>query len=367
MTERRDTAFQPLDDETRLKRALEHAAEILDEDLGSTQADALRGCGDDFLAGVCLDCGHGSDEPDGIQITCGFRICPECGQERQAELYARYADAIGDVLDDPVRFLTLTVPNVSTLSRDDVDRLKDAWRSFRRRQITRDDLAEVDDGWLWASAQIDRGMSPTWGDVWTAGVYAIEASWNVATGWNLHMHVICQGRYAPQAAISYAWREVTGAQVVDVRNVDRTGDAVAELVKYVAKRPETERSQVTYELAGEKLAELQTATYRMPLIQVWGDAHPNAPGPSITAADDDRDGPVCPECGSDRFYLQISDPELYDIALRVAGNQDRPPPNNADQAALDDDEFEPRREGGDEPGPLYPDGPGRAPYRGGRP
>lgn len=55
-------------------------------------------------------------------------------------------------------------------------------------------------------------------------------------GWP-HAHLLLQAPFVPQAWLSAAWDELTGARVVDIRAVHTTQQVTSYLAKYLAKDP----------------------------------------------------------------------------------------------------------------------------------
>jgi hypothetical protein len=54
--------------------------------------------------------------------------------------------------------------------------------------------------------------------------------------WHPHLHIVTEGTYIEQKALSRAWHEVTGdSSIVDIRRVADSGDVSRYVCKYVTK------------------------------------------------------------------------------------------------------------------------------------
>ena len=113
-------------------------------------------------------------------------------------------------MQGPLRFVTLTLKNDPDLERA-VCRIRKGFTRLRHRK-------------LWSSRV-------------STAAYALETTYNRSTrDWHVHLHMVCEGRFLPQAELSAEWLAVTGdSYVVDVRAVTSAGEAVKELVKYTLK------------------------------------------------------------------------------------------------------------------------------------
>lgn len=119
-----------------------------------------------------------------------------------------------------------------------------------------------------------------------AGLYGVDAKQCEDGSVNVHLHVLTDCPYVPQAALSAAWDDLTAAPVVDVRRIEDRGegdriDALLETVGYAAKPPEYE----TVEAA----VEYQKALGGSKLIQPFGAVHGNVPESEAAL--------LCADCG----------------------------------------------------------------------
>jgi hypothetical protein len=85
----------------------------------------------------------------------------------------------------------------------------------------------------WSTLRRRKDIKP----LFEGGVCVLETKVSDKDGlWHVHLHIIAEGLFVEQRALSTAWHEVTGdSSVVDVRRVEGDGKAVAYLCKYVSK------------------------------------------------------------------------------------------------------------------------------------
>lgn len=140
---------------------------------------------------------------------CRQRMCPTCQQRRGREMTARVA-AIAGTMNAP-RFVTLTLKSSRDTLKGQLDRLYEAFRDLRRRGF--------------------------WKAHVTAGVAVAEVTRNADTDeWHPHLHILVDGSFMPQAALSREWADVTaGSMIVDIRAVHDRRNAARYIAAYVAK------------------------------------------------------------------------------------------------------------------------------------
>jgi hypothetical protein len=134
------------------------------------------------------------------------RTCRGIWIEETAPLLLRVIGA----MRGPLRFVTLTLRNDRDLDQA-VHRIRKAFTRLRHRRF--------------------------WSSRVSSAAYAIETTYNRDTGeWHVHLHLVCEGRFIPQAELSAEWLAVTGdSYIVDVRAVTSPREGVKELVKYTLK------------------------------------------------------------------------------------------------------------------------------------
>lgn len=140
---------------------------------------------------------------------CRDRLCPLCNSRRSDEIARKVTAMVQS--GATCRFLTLTLRSSDAPLREQLDHLTEAWRRLRQRD--------------------------SWKHHVRAAVGTIEVTWNESTArWHPHLHIIFDGRYWEQSAISREWCEVTnGSSIVDVRAVPDRRKTVRYIAKYAAK------------------------------------------------------------------------------------------------------------------------------------
>jgi len=283
-------ALEREDGERREKvlRLIEHGA------LGEAQRLAL--CGRQSVQLECPDglaggCGH---EENYVPISCGSRLCPDCMNSQIGKKVERYGRVI-EKWRDPT-FYTLTMENVGD-AETGTDAVVGAFGRLRRRRI-----APNGDGWHWHQ---ERGDKPATGwksrllrngkhdlvrhlqkqyieqgrqipvkELLKGGIYAIDVKQKGPDDWNVHLHVLADAHWIPQAALSDVWADLTGDPVVDVRRIYGRGDggvegALLETVGYACKAPEFE--------SVEDAVEYMQAMKDRRFVQSFGATHGNVP------------------------------------------------------------------------------------------
>lgn len=119
----------------------------------------------------CLSCQNG----EAVTYWCRKRDCVRCGKLRQYRLIEVYSKALEEYAGKRWRFLTLTLPRKYMSLKRGINILTPVWQKVRRRK--------------------------EWQDHIDGGITSIEAVPS-SEGWNLHLHILCWGKYWPQANIS---------------------------------------------------------------------------------------------------------------------------------------------------------------------
>lgn len=139
---------------------------------------------------------------------CHSRWCLPCNRARSFRIAENLRTQL---VQQPHRFLTLTLRASSQPLSQQLDRLYDCFRQLRRQ--------------------------PLWKRCVTGGAAVLEVkrSWH-ANHWHPHLHVVCEGKYMPQADISADWYRIThDSFVVDIRFLRNTNDVAHYVTKYVTK------------------------------------------------------------------------------------------------------------------------------------
>lgn len=257
----------------------------------------------DGLAGGC-----GSTD-NYVPISCDSRLCPDCGGKRQGQAVGRFSDAV-ESWENPtmLRFgLDRRVEPTEEAISAAVDELREAFGKLRRRVIPvegrhqatesgevkqwvwkRDGGAPADHYWKsallgagrhdlarrWQKRYVEQGRGIPADEVFRSGFYGIDVKQGEDGSVYVHVHVLADLPYVPQAALAALWDDLTGAPVVDVRRVEERGErdetgALMEVVGYAAKPPEYESAETAVAYA--------TALKGSKLIQPFGELHGNTP------------------------------------------------------------------------------------------
>lgn len=337
-------ALLETEDDDRRERALAlieagepaHAARYL---LCGEQSVQLQ-CPDDFGAGGC---GH---EHNYVPITCDSRMCRDCMKRRMGQLVNQYTGVVRQWADPT--FLTLTIPNVSDPVKG-VEGMKGSFGRFRRRVVPTAGT-QGEKAWCWSvgtepggrpaspwksrllergkddlvrrlqSKYVSEGRGIPMDELLKGGLYAVDVKQKGPEEYNVHLHVLADAHFIPQAALSSVWEDVTGAAVVDVRRIyDRGAEslksAIMETVAYATKPAEFEN----VEDEAEYVAEMKGSR----LVQPFGSLH----GEGVTFEVD----LCCSRCGeTPRWwnYQGVVREHRDNMELAGGGDGDRPPPES---------------------------------------
>lgn len=159
-------------------------------------------------AGLALQVNQDGTELRWVCDRCKDRMCVVCCGERSAAFAERLAQHIAGKW---TRFITLTLRHSNTPLAAQLDRLYRSFVALRRRK----DL----------------------GATFRGGAAFLEVKLSRDNGqWHPHLHIIAEGCFVDQKALSFAWHEVTGdSSIVDVRKVSDAGDISRYVCKYVTK------------------------------------------------------------------------------------------------------------------------------------
>jgi Replication protein len=159
-------------------------------------------------AGLALQVSKDGTDMRWVCDRCKDRLCTACCSERSAAFAERLAQHIAG---KTTRFITLTLRHSNTPLSAQLDRLYRSFASLRRRK----DLKCVFEG--------------------GAAFLEVKLSRDNAL-WHPHLHIVTEGTFVEQKALSRAWHEVTGdSSIVDIRRVADIGDVSRYVCKYVTK------------------------------------------------------------------------------------------------------------------------------------
>jgi len=279
-------------------------------------------CPDDFGAGGC------GSRDNYVPVNCDSRLCPECMKRKMGEKAGQYTPTVDD-WDHPT-MLRLSLDR--RVDPADVERAVDALRGAHGR-LRKRKIPPSGDGWSWSEWKrslrmvgradlarrwqkryVDRDRWIPVAEAIPTGFYGIDIKQGRDRTLNVHMHLLADVPWLPQAALSALWDDLTDAPVVDIRRVDGSEEgALMEVVGYAAKAPE-------YEEIEDQVAYLKTLKGSK-LIQPFGDLHGNTP-PCAAAL-------LCGDCGRTPKwwnYVGTVDGE-YSTMEVIAVDGDRPPPD----------------------------------------
>jgi hypothetical protein len=142
---------------------------------------------------------------------CGVRLCPWCTRHRTAEATRQILAAMATMLHP--RVIVLTLRSVCGPLSPQLDHLRRAFRRLRSYK--------------------------KWKDLVTAGIYAIEVTFNTVTKrWHPHVHMIVDGQYFPKFLLTNLWRKASeGSEITWIQDVTNPNEDALELAAYIGKPP----------------------------------------------------------------------------------------------------------------------------------
>lgn len=312
-------------------------------------ANRVERCGRDGLVQGC----SGRDQHyRKLSLRCGHRICPDCAPKRSGRLAATYQPGI-DAFAYPV-LLTLTIKNLPTLHREDLQAMKRAFAKLRRRRAfvghehnkwcARCPNAEHHDDAVtkarafggavgWSECRAGCGCPGERAAI-PAGLCALEVTASEEKGFHPHFHVLCDvPDFVSVFEIGDAWRECCAAEGLTVgeygadvaslvtfanrksakgKTVTSREAATRYVLKYVCKSdvPEAMRPQYAAAVARVRLVQpfgaltacptkkvarvsLRPCPNATPCVDFWSDGRP------VTEADRERErNCICRACQS---------------------------------------------------------------------
>jgi hypothetical protein len=281
-----------------------------------------------------LECGQCGSDDNFVPMTCDSRLCPDCNDRTVGQNIEKYRQHVYD-MDRPT-FMTFTVQNVSN-AVSGWEQMKEDFGALRRRTIPFEGEVEREDddgnvvthSWSWwegtavediqenhtqwkvelqSSGQHDlvrrlqqeyvnyeytnitgthTGRNIPWDELVSGGLYGVDIKQKGPSEFNVHLHVLADAAYVPQAALSAEWEDITGDPVVDVRRVyDRSSDesvenVLMETVGYAVKPPEFEELESEVEFTLEAKG--------CPTVHPFGDLHGHGSKGEVA-------GLICSDC-----------------------------------------------------------------------
>jgi hypothetical protein len=240
------------------KNVLERVVNSLNRGGEEAEAKRLSCCGSWYKVGRCPDGGQRL-EPN----PCNSKFCVTCAARKSSSLQKRILERCRTP-GKRYYFLTLTVPNLPLLVREDLDRLIKCFALLRRSKA-------------WKRV---RRSGTSWSGI-TGGVYSIECTYvPKSQSWHPHLHVLVEmpGRNPDGWLddLKSDWLRVTGnARVLHIEPVygrSKRGKRIyrrvnlqtlKELVKYVTKA-------ATFADSPERVCEFLRAFEHVRRVQCFG-------------------------------------------------------------------------------------------------
>jgi len=178
-------------------------------------------------------------------------------ERRTLQFAARVQDQLSKL--GPIKQITLTLPQHVALDRASIKHLRTCFHKLKRDRLIKACLHQH--------------------------VYFLEAT-PQPDGWHLHMHILFAGKYIPQKYLSRAWKRISGASNVDIREKKSLKAVLAHLTTYCSKPAHIESPERQVEflraVQGTRLFACCNGLKPLPkeTAQVW-----------------------CPECGGKRWRL----------------------------------------------------------------
>lgn len=206
------------------------------EQLHERAVDSIGGCCDSPIF-----CASADGRPRMSLCRCRHRLCPFCMKIRARETARRISRLVVGV--NSPRLITLTLREDGEPLAARLDRLAASFRNLRRQR--------------------------RWKLLVHGGVYCTEVTTGEErNGWHVHLHIIVDGEYFPQADLSSDWEIATGdSPIVDIRAVTNREKAAYYVSKYVAKCTDLE------EWTDEQICEYAVAMHRRRIVSTFGTAH----------------------------------------------------------------------------------------------
>jgi hypothetical protein len=223
----------------------------------------------------CASCGH----KHVVKLRCGDRTCPVCREKDFWRMFKGYLESV-EAIKRP-KLVTFTLRNVPVLSRAFIRGLR---RSFTRLMHR-----------AWYRKRV-RG-----------GLQTIEVV-NTGKGWHVHLHVLMDCEYMPQAKLSKDWADVTGGSfMVDIRQAGSVAEGLRYCLKYLSKPPKLwgKDEQISETEKTERREIYREVVKGIRLVQPFGSLY----GDLVLSLPN----VICPSCGGHEWICWEFElaPEFY--------------------------------------------------------
>jgi len=217
-----------------------------------------------FVTNYCSNCGYSYQS----YMRCGDRCCPECRQRDYFRLLGSYKAFLAS--KTRLRLITLTLKGrADILPRSRVIRLRRCFKKLLLKNYYKTRLI--------------------------GGLYSIEAKKKL-TGWNIHIHILSEGRFIEQKKLSRDWFAITGdSYIVDIRDAWSGVGGLKYILKYLTKSPETLgcNAEYNYAFKGTRLVSPFGTWYKKIVLL-------------------EKEPKICPKCGCkiwtsqfEMFWLEV--------------------------------------------------------------
>jgi hypothetical protein len=140
---------------------------------------------------------------------CRSRHCEPCARTKANTIARNLETRLAQGDGSNYRFVTLTLAHTEAPLAHQIKRLYASFRKLRTAGV--------------------------WKDSQAGGAFMLEVK-RAKDRWHPHLHIVAEGRFLHQAALSTAWRKATGdSYIVDVRAIKSGRDAAFYVAKYVTK------------------------------------------------------------------------------------------------------------------------------------
>ena len=225
----------------------------------STSLDTLTISEHRYITLYCANCGY----PYKVLIRCGDRTCPECRSRDYFRIFPMFKTFLATKFR--LRLITLTLRyRKDILLKERVIRLRASFKKLLRQY-----RSEM-----------------------TGGFYSIEAK-KTEEGWNVHLHILAEGKFIPQKALSDSWLAITGdSPIVDIRACWSAVSGFKYILKYLLKPAEV----------GDCKDEYNEAFARVRMVSAFGNWYKfNKEYQKINK----QVPPPCPNCGGTKWISEF--------------------------------------------------------------
>ena len=179
----------------------------------------------------CHDC----QTPKVVTLKCSKRSCVDCRKRVYWKLCKGWEPLV--IWMDHPKLLTLTVRNLTYITRDDIKRIRSQFIRLLRRK--------------YYAVRIKGGL------------YAIELV-NKGRGWNLHIHALIETVHGSMGYVAWQhlskdWLSITGdSMIIHIEDAGTARAALKYILKYFVKAPEVSGQEDEYDRVMKGFRLIQT-------------------------------------------------------------------------------------------------------------